>query len=140
MTLRWLGSPAVALVSFLASVVTLGQLAFVVGRGACRVAQAAGSRLWAWLALALVAVAAVAMPLTWQPIVAEVSGGPGEGGWAGETYPVMVTGLALAGALVLLVAAIEKRRPPVMAWLSVAGGFAVCAFLVVAHGGLSLPA
>lgn len=53
---------------------------------------------------------------------------------------MMVTGLALAGALVLLVAAIEKRRPPVSAWLVTAGGFAMCAFLVVLHGGLSLPA
>jgi predicted DNA binding protein len=44
MTLRWLASPAVALVCFLAAVVTLGQLAASTGRGACRIAQSAGGQ------------------------------------------------------------------------------------------------
>ncbi len=138
MTLRWLASPAVALVCFLAAAVTLGQVAASTGRGACRIAQSAGDKRLAGLALALLAVAVVSMPLTWQPIVAEV-GKYGQGGVLGELYPATTTGTAAAGSLVLLVAAAAKQRPPLLAWLMTAGGFAVAALLVALHCGLSLP-
>jgi hypothetical protein len=93
----------------------------------------------AWLALVLAAVAAISMPLAWQPIVLEV-GKHGETSWIGEGYPPMTLGAALAGALVLLLAATTGRRAPVTAWCMVAGGFAMAAFLVAVHSSLSLPA
>ena len=139
MTLRWLSSPAVALACFLASVVTLGQLAGAAGRGACWVVKGAEDKRQAWLALALAAVAVVSMPLAWQPIVLAV-GKHGETGWIGEGYPPMTLGAALAGALVLLLAATTGRRAPASAWFMVAGGFAMAAFIVAVHSGLSLPA
>jgi hypothetical protein len=120
-TLRWLASPAVALVCFLASIVTLGQPAAAVGHGACRITQGAADKRRAWLALVLAAVAVISMPLTWQPIVLEV-GKHGETGAIGEAYPVITIGAALAGALMLLDAAMTGHRAPAVAWGLVAGG------------------
>ena len=139
MTLRWLASPIVSLVSFLASVAALGQLAVATGRGACRIAQDAEDKRRAGLALVFTATAVISMPLTWQPIVAEV-GKLGEGGAIGELYPGTMTGAALAGALVLLHAAIGGRRAPLAAWLITGGGFAMTALTVALHSGLTLPA
>jgi hypothetical protein len=139
MTLRWLASPVVTLISFLASVATLGHLAAAAGRGACRVAQDAEDKRRGGLALVLLAAAAISMPLTWQPIVAEVSK-LGEGGAIGEIYPATMTGAAVAGALVLLQAAMTGRRAPLAAWLITGGGFAMTALTVAIHGGLALPA
>jgi hypothetical protein len=139
MTFRWLSSPAVALVCFLASVVTLGQVGVAVGRGAGRITQGAADKRRAWLALVLAAVAVISMPLAWQSIVLEV-GKHGETGANGEAYPVLTIGAALVGALVLLDAATTGRRAPAIAWCMVAGGFAMAALIVAVHGGLSLPA
>ena len=50
MGLRWLGNPYVALVSFLASVATLGHITVVTARGACRFARATGNQLYVSLA------------------------------------------------------------------------------------------
>jgi hypothetical protein len=51
-----------------------------------------------------------------------------------------MTGAAVAGALVLLQAAMTGRRAPLAAWLITGGGFAMTALTVAIHGGLALPA
>src|SRR5580692_3831200 len=109
MTSRWLESPAVALVCFLAAVVTLGQLATATARGTARVARASADQRRAWLALVLLATSAAALLVSWHPVVAEATR-YGEPGLAGELYPVMVPGLAVGGSLTLLVAASAGHR------------------------------
>ncbi len=69
----------------------------------------------------------------------QAAGTYGERGFNGKSYPAITIGAAIPGALVILEAARTGRRSPAAAWFLVTGGFALAAFLVVVHGGLSLP-
>jgi hypothetical protein len=126
MTWSWLASPAVAAVGFLASTVTLGQLAVTGARAAWRLTsdddQAQAVRIRA--AAAGVAAVAILTVLTWAPVVT-FAAAHGNGGIVGDFYPVCTSGLALAGALALLWCAIDRIRPPVAAWAVLVGGLAV---------------
>jgi ABC-type spermidine/putrescine transport system permease subunit II len=134
----WLSSPAVAFLSLLATVITLGQ--FVLS--ACRWAadlfreEDKGSRMYTAVIAAGSVALAVMAPLTWMTIY-HVSEKLGQTHFEALLYPPMMLGTALCGLLTLSFANSWRRlaRERLMPCALVLAGFGGVALIYLVSGG-----
>jgi hypothetical protein len=120
----WLYSPAVALVSFVAALIAIGQLIASVLRYVNETTKDEAKRRFTHVGLASTSLAVMisVAVLSWSSIVTAASRS-GSGGIIGETYPVSFDGLGIFSAVEFISAVLGKRRIPALGW---------CAFLASA--------
>jgi hypothetical protein len=108
----WLSSPAVAFLSFLVTVIALGQWVISVIRLVDRIMREEGKdRRRAFIAVAVAGLVAVAIisPLTWTAVMAGAAQ-IGDGGVMSVLYAFMVSGASFIGAWALLIEARAGHR------------------------------
>lgn len=120
----WLSSPTVAFLSFLATVLTLGQFAVLACKLVSRWVDAERKSRRPYKAVVVVGLGALAVvaPLTWSAILTAAHNAGNEG-IIGALYPPMVLGSALSGLLTLSIwnSEGESGRPWPQAFLILLG-------------------
>jgi hypothetical protein len=105
----WLSSPAAQLLGFLASIVTLIQLAVAIAGWVCRVVGTRPSRVTVWTGLLALGLGVVAAPVEWPRVMAQ-NAALGERA-APALYPFVFIGPGIVAALALLLFVRHAARP-----------------------------
>jgi hypothetical protein len=134
----WLSSPAVVLIGLVASLICVGQWIVSLAQGAYPMTQAADKRqrVSVWVAMASLAMVVGTSPLSW-PLIVVAAVKAGNGSLVAALYPVTVNGTAAAGALLLLLDAVEGRRFSLLHCSMLVGGLAFAAFMYIYSGDAS---
>lgn len=123
----WLGSPAVALLGLLSSVITIVQVTIGVTiflkRKMPRTAEER-RRLSIWISLVALGSVIAVTAVTWSAVLAEAAK-IGDHGVMGVLFALMLPSLGMAGALLLLIDGIGGRRFSLLALCCFFGSMAV---------------
>jgi hypothetical protein len=129
----WLSSPAVAFLSFLVTVIALGQWVISVIRLVDRLVREEGKgRRRALIAVAVAGLVAVAIisPLTWTAVMA-VAADTGNHGLMSVDYAFVISGTSFIAAWTLLIDARAGHRFPLVPCCMLVGGLGFAATMYI---------